>query len=92
MAHKNDLEKLKATLEQKLDAQDIAQKHELEKLKAALKLDLMELQAALEQKLKAQEVTIKEMEQKLTIKLGVIVSVGVTALAALFALLTAFAA
>ena len=68
--------------------------HELEKLKAELKHDIEKVQANLEQ-VKAElkhelETTktelkrdIKEMEQKLTIKLGVFLVIGVTVLSVL---------
>ena len=68
--------------------------HELEKLKAELKHDIEKVQANLEQ-VKAElkhelETTktelkrdIKEMEQKLTIKLGVFLVIGVTVLSML---------
>ena len=92
LASKRDIEELKAILEQKHKALEASLEQKLKALEAslaqkleaqniALKHDMEKLQTALER-------DIKEMEQKLTIKLGVIVSVGVTVLAVLFALLT----
>ena len=92
IASKRDIEELKAILEQKHKAQEAILEQKLKALEAslaqkleaqniALKHDMEKLQTTLER-------DIKEMEQKLTIKLGVIVSVGVTVLAVLFALLT----
>ena len=71
----------KLSLEQKLKALEASLAQKLEAQNIALKHDMEKLQTTLER-------DIKEMEQKLTIKLGVIVSVGVTVLAVLFALLT----
>ena len=65
--------KLEAALRQDLKAQEAT----IKAIEAGLKRDMMNLKRDL-----------KEMEQKLTIKLGVIVSIGVTVLAVLFALLT----
>ena len=81
IASKRDVEELKAILEQKLKALEASLAQKLEAQNIALKHDMEKLQTTLER-------DIKEMEQKLTIKLGVIVSVGVTVLAVLFALLT----
>ena len=68
--------------------------HELEKLKAELKHDIDKVQANLEIVRAELEITktelkrdIKEMEQKLTIKLGVFLVIGVTVLAVLDKLL-----
>ena len=73
---KNDIEKLRTEL-----------KHDIETVKAELKHELEEHKAANRQALKELELTlthnIKEMEQKLIIKLGVLLGVSVTILAAL---------
>ena len=62
-------------------------KHELEKLRAELKHDIDKVQANLETVRAELEITktelkrdIKEMEQKLTIKLGAFLVIGVTVL------------
>ena len=61
--------------------------HELEKLRAELKHELDQHKAANRQALKELELTLthnmKELEQKLIIKLGVLLGVSVTILAAL---------
>ena len=61
--------------------------HELEKLRTELKHELDQHKAANRQALKELELTLthnmKEMEQKLIIKLGVLLGVSVTILAAL---------
>ena len=56
-------------------------KHELEKLRAELEATKTELKR-----------DIKEMEHKLTIKLGAMLTIGITILGALFTLLTTAAA
>ena len=65
-------------------------KHELEKLRAELKHDIDKVQANLETVRAELEITkaelkrdIKEMEQKLTIKLGALLVIGVTVMAVL---------
>ena len=72
----HELEKLRAEL-----------KNDIEKLRAELKHELDQHKAANRQALKELELTLthnmKEMEQKLIIKLGVLLSVSVTILAAL---------
>ena len=88
----------KEHLEQKLGALELTLRNELEKLRAELKHELDQHKAANRQALKELELTlkheleitknelkrdIKEMEQKLTIKLGVLLSISVTILAAL---------
>ena len=80
----------KAHLEQKLGALALTLRNELEKVKAELKHDIDKVQANLEitrtelkrdiQELKRD---IKEMEQKLTIKLGALLVIGVTVLTVL---------
>ena len=61
--------------------------HELEKLRAELKHELDQHKAANRQALKELELTLthnmKELEQKLIIKLGVLLGISVTILAAL---------
>ena len=88
----------KGHLEQKLGALELTLRNELEKLRAELKHELDQHKAANRQALKELELTlkheleitkselkrdIKEMEQKLTIKLGVLLGISVTILAAL---------
>ena len=88
----------KEHLEQKLGALELTLRNELEKLRAELKYELDQHKAANRQALKELELTlkheletsktelkrdIKEMEQKLTIKLGVLLGISVTILAAL---------
>ena len=65
-------------------------KHDLEKLRAELKHDIDKVQANLETVRAELEITktelkrdIKEMEQKLTIKLGALLVIGVTVLTVL---------
>ena len=62
--------------------------HELEKLRAELKNDIEKLRAELEQKFNQQEAVLREMEYKLTIRLGAMLTIGITILGALFTLLT----
>ena len=63
-------------------------KHELEKLRAELKNDIEKLRAELEQRFNQQEAALKEMEYKLTIRLGAMLTIGITILGALLTLLT----
>ena len=53
-----------------------------------LKHELEKLRAELEQKFNKQEAALKEMEYKLTIRLGAMLTIGITILGALFTLLT----
>ena len=73
---KHALEKLRTEL-----------KHELEQHKAANKQALKELELALKHELETTKTELKrdihEMEQKLTIKLGAIVVIGITVLSVL---------
>ena len=73
---KHELEKLRAEL-----------KHELDQHKAANKQALKELELTLKHELETHKTELKrdirEMEQKLTIKLGAIVVIGVTVLSVL---------
>ena len=57
-----------------------------------LKHELEKLRAELEQKFNQQEAALKEMEYKLTIRLGAMLTIGITILGALFTLLTTAAA
>ena len=76
---KNDIDKVQTNLEQvKAEL-----KNDIEKVRAELKLDIEKLRADLEQKFSQQEAAIREMEQKLTIKLGSIVVIGITVLSVL---------
>ena len=84
---KNDIEKLRAELKHDIETVRTELKHDIETVKAELKHELEEHKAANRQALKELELTlthnIKEMEQKLIIKLGVLLGVSVTILAAL---------
>ena len=91
---RNELEKLRAELKNDIDRVQAnletvraELKNELEKLRAELKHELDQHKAANRQALKELELTLthnmKEMEQKLIIKLGVLLGVSVTILAAL---------
>ena len=53
-----------------------------------LKHEFEKLRAELEQKFNKQEAALKEMEYKLTIRLGAMLTIGITILGALFTLLT----
>lgn len=53
-----------------------------------LKHKFEKLRAELEQKFNKQEAALKEMEYKLTIRLGAMLTIGITILGALFTLLT----
>ena len=80
---KNDIDRVQANLEQvKAEL-----KNDIEKLRAELKHELDQHKAANRQALKELELTLthnmKEMEQKLVIKLGMLLGVSVTILAAL---------
>ena len=80
-------EYFESTLNHELEKLRTELKHDIETVKAELKHELEEHKAANRQALKELELTlthhIKEMEQKLIIKLGVLLGVGVTILAAL---------
>ena len=80
---KHDIEKVQANLD-KVRAE---LKYDIETVKAELKHELEEHKAANRQALKELELTLthnmKELEQKLIIKLGVLLGVSVTILAAL---------
>ena len=76
---KSDIDKVQANLEQvKAEL-----KRDIEIVRAELKLDIEKLRADLEHKFNQQEAAIREMEQKLTIKLGSIVVIGITVLSVL---------
>ena len=84
----------KEHLEQRLGALELTLRNELEKLRAELKHDIDKVQANLEitrtelkRDIKELQRDIKEMEQKLTIKLGVLLVIGVTVLSVLDKLL-----
>ena len=70
----------KEHLEQRLGALELTLRNELEKVKAELKNDIDKVQANLEQVKAELKHDIKEMEQKLTIKLGTFLVIGVTVL------------
>ena len=77
----------KEHLEQKLGALALTLRHELEKVRAELKHELEQHKAELKHDLETNRTElkrdIKEMEQKLTIKLGVFLVIGVTILSVL---------
>ena len=77
----------KEHLEQKLGALELMLRNELEKVKAELKHELEQHKAELKHDLETNRTElkrdIKEMEQKLTIKLGVFLVIGVTILSVL---------
>ena len=73
----HELEKLRAEL-----------KNDIEKLRAELKHDIETVRAELEATKTELKRDIKEMEHKLTIKLGAMLTIGITILGALFTLLT----
>ena len=77
----HELEKLRAEL-----------KNDIERVRAELKNEIEKLRAELEQKFNKQEAALREMEHKLTIKLGAMLTIGITILGALFTLLTTAAA
>ena len=80
-------EYFESTLSHELEKLRTELKNDIEKLRAELKHELEEHKAANRQALKELELTLthnmKEMEQKLIIKLGVLLGVSVTILAAL---------
>ena len=80
----------KEHLEQRFEALELTLRNELEKLRAELKHDIDKVQTNLETVRAELEITktelkrdIKEMEQKLTIKLGAMLVIGVTVLTVL---------
>ena len=73
----HELEKLRSEL-----------KNDIEKLRAELKHDNETVRAELEATKTELKRDIKEMEHKLTIKLGAMLTIGITILGALFTLLT----
>ena len=73
---KNDIEKLRAELKHDIETVRTELKHELDQHKTANRQALKELELTLTH-------NMKEMEQKLIIKLGVLLGVSVTILAAL---------
>ena len=80
---KNDIARVQANLEQvKAEL-----KHELDQHKAANKQALKELELTLKHEIEAKNTElkrdIKEMEQKLTIKLGALLVIGITVLSVL---------
>ena len=84
---RNELEKLRAELKNDIERLRAELKNDIERLRAELKHELDQHKAANRQALKELELTLthnmKEMEQKLVIKLGVLLGVSVTILAAL---------
>ena len=80
---RNELEKVKAELKHDIDRVQA----NLEIIKAELKHDIEKVRADLEQKFNQQEAAIRQMEQKLTIKLGALLVIGVTVLTVLDKLL-----
>ena len=88
---RNELEKVRAELKHDIEMVRAELKHDIEQVKAELKHELDQHNAANKQALKELELTLKhdnkEMEQKLTIKLGAIVVIGITVLSVLNKLL-----
>ena len=80
---KHDIEKVRAELKHDIETLRAELKNDIEKVRAELKLDIEKLRADLEQKFNQQEAAIREMEQKLTIKLGATVVIGITVLSVL---------
>ena len=85
---RNELEKLRAELKNDMEKLRAELKNDIEKLRAELKNDIEKLRAEQEQKFNQQEAALKEMEYKLTIRLGAMLTIGITILGALFTLLT----
>ena len=87
---KSDIEKLRTELKHDIETVKAELKHELEEHKAANERALKELELTLKHELETTKIElkrdIKEMEQKLTIKLGVLLGISVTVLAALITL------
>ena len=79
----HELEKLRAELKHDIDRVQA----NLEQVKAELKNDIAKVQANLEITRTELKRDIKEMEQKLTIKLGVLLVIGVTVMTVLDKLL-----
>ena len=81
---KHELEKLRAELKHDIETLRAELKHELDQHKAANKQALKELELTLKYELETTKTElkrdIKEMEEKLTIKLGAIVVIGITVL------------
>ena len=84
----HELEKLRAELKNDIERVRAELKNDIERFRAELKNDNEKLRAELEQKFNQQEAALKEMEYKLTIKLGAMLTIGITILGALFTLLT----
>ena len=84
---KNDIEKLRTELKHDIETVKAELKHELDQHKAANKQALKELELTLKHELETNTTELKrdirEMEQKLTIKLGIIVVIGITVLSVL---------
>ena len=80
---KHELEKLRAELKHDIDKVQA----NLEQVKAELKNDIAKVQANLEITRTELKRDIKEMEQKLTIKLGALLVIGVTVMTVLDKLL-----
>ena len=83
----NELEKVRAELKNDIERVKAELKHELDQHKAANKQALKELELTLKHELETHKTELKrdirEMEQKLTIKLGAILVIGVTVLSVL---------
>ena len=87
---KHDIETVKAELKHDIENVRAELKRDIETVRAELKLDIEKLRADLEQKfnqqeaaIRKQEAAIREMEQKLTIRLGAFLVIGVTVLSML---------
>ena len=80
---RNELEKVKAALKHELDQHKAANQQALKELELTLKHELETLKHQLETNNTELKRDNKEMEQKLTIKLGAIVVIGITVLSVL---------
>ena len=84
---KHDIETVKVELKHELDQHKVANKQALKELELTLKHELEQHKAELKHELETNRTKlkrdIKEMEQKLTIKLGAIVVIGITVLSVL---------
>ena len=85
---KHELEKLRAELKNDTEKLRAELKNDIEQVRAELKNDIEKLRAELEQKFNKQEAALKEMEYKLTIRLGAMLTIGITILGTLFTMLT----
>ncbi len=87
LATKRDLKELELALKRDLKELEVSLKRDLKELEGSLKRDLKELEVSLKRDLKELEVSLKrdmkDLEYRMTIKLGVLMVVAVSALATL---------